>query len=1059
MAFLTYRRSSLWFVFLGCSVVLFTGQHVSAQVESEKRSFDISEGYAIDTLQEAAQQVSVEFIFSADLMEGVRTSSIRGEFRPIEAFNLMLAGTSLAVFQHEKSGVYIIRKTENTAGVNGDSKSIDTAPMNQNKPKLGTLIKSLFVAAIASASQLDAQTTEEKVFELSPFTVDSSSDKGYRANNTLAGSRLNSELSDTAAAISPFTRQLLDDLGAENIEDVLRYSNNVTRLDESELAVDNQALEFDFQFNFRGLPASRSRNYFIWELSSDNFNVGRIDESRGPNSILFGVGSAGGVINTTTKRAIFANTNSVQFVAGSHNKLRSSVDFNRVLIDDRLSIRLNAVTEDRNGYRLGEFRDQDRIHFTTTFKPTKNTTIRGEYEAGEVIENLPRGWLGIDNVSLWDAAGRPARADRVLDTAALNNRYIHFQNDGETVFTGRNQYFQTNTRGLNRTVIFDETELINYTANGGGPDGLRDNDYSTYSLFLEQRFNDAFNVELSYNHQSNAYLQYDAGGNAYNLRGDVSAPGVSSRSGELFYESFWSRRTRDRESDTFRATASYEVDFGEKIGKHRFALMAEERDQSSARDEKHETYVEGADPSQERPIIPVRQGDSQLNARNRVWRRNYVTEGDFSTYHIGSWKSPATVNVSGTDYVSRFVQRNQNIDDDDSKLSSLLFSMQNFWFGGKIVTTYGYREDDIKIENRGVSQNPDTNIWEVDYQNPPDTSRFNGGSTQTVGIVAKPTRWLSLLYNDSDNQGLPDVNRNIATGTFASPSKGKGRDMGFMFNLFEGRVFARIARYESSMIGLTAFGNRGNVENRNNRILGALLNNGDIDASEVAAHTVITNVYTFGRDSDGNEAELTANITDNWSLRLNFSLTDRVRFNIMPENIKWFGREDAYWQTFAAYNDPAVTVSGGSNGTIAEESSFIRDNFIANNVRFEGLGDAGTREKQGNLFTNYRFTEGALKGFNIGGGVRYLGANVVGVDIASSSLIMGNDKTLADFLIGYRTKAKFLGPNGSVRLQLNVSNVFDEREPTIALQSLLGVVNAVSLQRPREFKFSATFNF
>ena len=63
----------------------------------------MSEGYAINTLKEAAQQAEVEFIFSADLVEGVRTSPIQGEFTPIEAFSLMLAETSLEVFQHKRS--------------------------------------------------------------------------------------------------------------------------------------------------------------------------------------------------------------------------------------------------------------------------------------------------------------------------------------------------------------------------------------------------------------------------------------------------------------------------------------------------------------------------------------------------------------------------------------------------------------------------------------------------------------------------------------------------------------------------------------------------------------------------------------------------------------------------------------------------------------------------------------------------------------------------------------------------------------------------------------------
>jgi hypothetical protein len=42
---------------------------------------------------------------------------------------------------------------------------------------------------------------EEKPVELSPFTVTSGDDQGYRAQNTLAGSRLNSALKDTPGVL------------------------------------------------------------------------------------------------------------------------------------------------------------------------------------------------------------------------------------------------------------------------------------------------------------------------------------------------------------------------------------------------------------------------------------------------------------------------------------------------------------------------------------------------------------------------------------------------------------------------------------------------------------------------------------------------------------------------------------------------------------------------------------------------------------------------------------------------------------------------------------------
>ena len=64
------------------------------------------------------------------------------------------------------------------------------------------------------------------VVELSPFTVDSSRDTGYAAENTLAGSRLNARLRDTAGSVSVFTKEFLDDLAITDLAGLLNFTVN-----------------------------------------------------------------------------------------------------------------------------------------------------------------------------------------------------------------------------------------------------------------------------------------------------------------------------------------------------------------------------------------------------------------------------------------------------------------------------------------------------------------------------------------------------------------------------------------------------------------------------------------------------------------------------------------------------------------------------------------------------------------------------------------------------------------------------------------------------------------
>lgn len=61
---------------------------------------------------------------------------------------------------------------------------------------------------------------------LSPFEVTSSEDKGYAAKDTLAGSRLNSQLRDVSSAVTVVTKGFLQDVGATDSKNLLAYTSN-----------------------------------------------------------------------------------------------------------------------------------------------------------------------------------------------------------------------------------------------------------------------------------------------------------------------------------------------------------------------------------------------------------------------------------------------------------------------------------------------------------------------------------------------------------------------------------------------------------------------------------------------------------------------------------------------------------------------------------------------------------------------------------------------------------------------------------------------------------------
>jgi len=77
--------------------------------------------------------------------------------------------------------------------------------------------------ALAGGSQ-PARQDEELV--LSPFTVDAKSSEGYDASQTLAGTRMRTELKDISSSVTVVTQQFLSNTGGTNANESLRYKTN-----------------------------------------------------------------------------------------------------------------------------------------------------------------------------------------------------------------------------------------------------------------------------------------------------------------------------------------------------------------------------------------------------------------------------------------------------------------------------------------------------------------------------------------------------------------------------------------------------------------------------------------------------------------------------------------------------------------------------------------------------------------------------------------------------------------------------------------------------------------
>jgi TonB-dependent Receptor Plug Domain len=305
-----------------------------------------------------------------------------------------------------------------------------------------TALLFVFAAGASSAQQTQpantpppgASDTDEEVITLTPFEVSAENDKGYNAATTLAGNRLNSELRDLGNAVSVVTAQFLRDVGATSNETLLQYTvggevgniygNFAGTGDGSFLDESSNFARPNQNTRVRGLTsADNTRDYYLTDIPWDAYNVDRVDMQRGPNSILFGQGSPAGIINSGLKQAGFKNSNEIQNRFGSYGSNRTSVDINRVLVKDQVSIRIAGLYDDTKYKQDPAFQLSKRIYGATRIEPaflkkgSARTVFKANFEAGDISSNRPRSLPPIDLISPWFQSGTYAGGYQYDDTS------------------------------------------------------------------------------------------------------------------------------------------------------------------------------------------------------------------------------------------------------------------------------------------------------------------------------------------------------------------------------------------------------------------------------------------------------------------------------------------------------------------------------------------------------------------------------------------------------------------------------------------------------------------
>lgn len=285
---------------------------------------------------------------------------------------------------------------------------------------------------------------------LSPFEVKASDDSnGYSTATTLAGNRLNTDVRDLGTSLSIYNSQFLKDIGATDNQSLLKYTlgteiggvngNYSGSGGGTSPNTDASYLNPESNNRVRGLiAADNTRDLYLSNIPWDGYNIDAVDLQRGPNAILFGQGSPGGVINTRTKQASYRDSGEVGVRVDQYGSVRGTLDVNRVLLKDELSLRFDAVDSATKFKQEPAFENSNREWLAVRYEPKflkkaeARTIIKIDGELGNSDSNRPRNMPPGDHITPWFTA----LGQKLYNVAWMNDGTLAIPGRGDAAQVG-----------------------------------------------------------------------------------------------------------------------------------------------------------------------------------------------------------------------------------------------------------------------------------------------------------------------------------------------------------------------------------------------------------------------------------------------------------------------------------------------------------------------------------------------------------------------------------------------------------------------------------------------
>lgn len=978
---------------------------------------------------------------------------------------------------------------------------------NHTQPShLRRALRTLFATSLLLSPSLFAQEAvdDRQVVELSPFEVSADSEIGYLATETLSGTRLRSNLGDVGASVDVLTKEFLRDIAALDMYDALDYVGNIETYAVSGGFSENEnEVWFSSPYVARGFATSSVNSDFfsMGRVPLDFYNKTNFTVARGPNAVLYGIGSPGGIVNATRNRPVFGrNFAEVQLRFDDLGSFRSSLDFGRELVDDKLSIRAALLYDDRKDFLDPAGFKKTGAYGTVTYRPFKSTSITVTAELGQEDRTFQYTNMIYDAITPWLNAGSPTFA---TPSSPLNASFgSGLDRDGRTLvlindqpgipvqswwqmartkrfeIAGHPRLNNIRTTGYTKdTAIwnFNETQLV-------GTSRERELEWEDFAIFITQEIVvPELQLELAYNHSrveslvantfEHFFLQMDANKQLPNgnPNPNFGSPYLEADRHEVIGE--------QSTNDTFRATLFYNLDLNDKkifgVGLGRYTVMGlwEEQTQNSLFGGFRRIFTAAPGLNNSNWLSPL------LRVRSRTYLDTALTPAGAN---VEPYFKPDFTPIDRDGAVSGWVRHTSPRDIDDTRSSQVAALQAYLWRTeqnyDRIILTVGFRNDEQTSQRKNYTQRFKNAFAGDNWRGDPFAldaagkeafwdGTLNYGTlgnrsiteepTKTYSAVVKPTQNLSFFYNFSDvlissSSLVTDIYDNFTDGTI-----GETNDFGVRWSMMDSKLVTSLTFFET-----TALNQR---EDNLRNIFTPQLN--DIWDVVDPSRPGFNERYVTLRDdsSEGLEFSLTANLLPGWSTRIAVSQIETIINDRLPKVQQYFAEFSPVWE--ANRNLPLSTAVQNAPDYLTVGDALDRaKREIGDLLLLIGTVPRAQREWKVVFNTNYRFREGTLKGFAIGGGFRWQDADIIGYAYNQNRILDPTKPFFGDDLFNVTTNISYSTKlfDKDVRFQLNINNLLgdDGTFARSAVDDLTGnpYFSRQQVRAPRSFLFSATFD-